>query len=107
MRKARSLISGCTRTWFAALTLTCSACSATVSHSLITSPQAEAAATGVRYLGTSPYLIAYSDGKGGVVAEVKYLPDPAKKMSATPVSKLSDVDANMDFDRGVLTTSVE
>jgi hypothetical protein len=96
-----------TRTWFAALALTSSACSATVTHSHITSPEADAAATGVRYLGTSPYLIAYSDGKGGVVTEVKYLPDPAKKMSAKPDAKLADVDTKMDFDRGVLTTSVE
>lgn len=83
------------------------ACAATVTHSRIVSDAADKTAIGVRYLGTSPYLIAYSNGKGGIVTEIRYLPDPAKKMSAKPSSKMSDVGATMDFDRGVLTTSAE
>jgi len=77
---------------------------ASVVHHKVTN---DAADTGVRYLGTSPYLIAYSDGKGGMVAAIHYLPDPQKKMSATPKSKLADVDLTLTFDRGVLTQSTE
>ena len=82
-------------------------CSATVTHTRLRTSQMDADDKGIRYLGTSPYLIAYSDGKGGIVTQIAYLPDPAKKMSAQPSSKMTDVTATMEFDRGVLTTSTE
>ena len=82
-------------------------CSATVIHTRLSSPTMDETDTGLRYFGTSPYLIAYSDGKGGIVTQISYLPDPAKKMSAKPSSRLTDVTAEMEFDRGVLTTSKE
>ena len=92
----------------ALLLATSMACaSATVTHTNVSNPTADESNRGIRYFGTSPYLIAYSDGKGGIVTQVSYLPDPAKKMSATPVGRLAEVKATMDFDRGVLTTSVE
>jgi hypothetical protein len=80
---------------------------ATVTHERITSHTADERARGIRYYGTSPYLIAYSDGKGGMVTQVTFLPDPAKKMSAAPKAALADVGATMTFDRGVLTQSTE
>ncbi len=79
---------------------------ATVTHHRIQGSQDDEADSGVRYLGTSPYLIAYSDGKGGILTQVAYLPDPNKKMSATPKTTLADVDSTLEFDRGVLTSSV-
>jgi len=79
---------------------------ATVTHHRIASAADDQADTGIRYLNTSPYLIAYSDGKGGIITQVTYLPDPAKKMSAKPNTTLADVDSTLDFDRGVLTSSV-
>jgi hypothetical protein len=92
----------------AALLAASSGCaSAAVIHTSVSDPAIDAADRGIRYVGTSPYLIAHSDGKGGVVTRVAYLPDPAKKMSAKPVGRLADVDVTMDFDRGVLTTSAE
>jgi hypothetical protein len=81
--------------------------SATVTHRPIRTEAEDLAETGLRYLGTSPYLIAYSNGKGGIVTQISYLPDPAKRMSAKPAGELADVEATMDFDRGVLTTSAE
>jgi hypothetical protein len=70
--------------------------------------EADKAAKGIRYYGTSPYLLAYSDGKGGIiVSEVLSLPDPDKKMSAEAVSTLAEVGGTLEFDRGVLTTSSE
>jgi hypothetical protein len=84
----------------------CATACATVTHHRIADAADDQSDTGVRYLGTSPYLIAYSDGKGGIVTQVTYLPDPAKKMSAKPDTTLADVDSTLEFDRGVLTTSV-
>jgi hypothetical protein len=80
---------------------------ATVTHQRILDDQGDDADRGIRYYGTSPYLIAYSDGKGGMVTEVRYLPDPKKKMSASPRTTLADVGATLTFDRGVLTESTE
>jgi hypothetical protein len=92
----------------AALLAAASACaSAAVIHTNVSDPAVDAADRGIRYVGTSPYLIAYSDGRGGIVTRVAYLPDPARKMSARPAGRLADVDVAMDFDRGVLTTSAE
>ena len=86
-------------------TATLSAC-ATVTHRHITDPNADASSTGIRYYGTSPYIIAYSDGKGGVVvSDILHLPDPAKKMSAEATTQLAEVGATMEFDRGVLTSA--
>jgi hypothetical protein len=86
------------------LTLVASSGCATVIHHNVTDDAKDA---GIRYLRTSPYLLAYSDGKGGIISEVHYLPDPQKKMSATPKATLSDVDLTMTFDRGVLTQTTE
>jgi hypothetical protein len=85
--------------------LTLSGGCATVTHQSTTSGNSDD--KGIRYLGTSPYLIAYSNGKGGVVTEVHYLPDPNKLMSASPSAKLADVGSTMNFDRGVLTDSTD
>lgn len=81
-----------------------SSCSATIVHHGVIADDKD---TGIRYMATSPYLIAYSDGKGGMISQIYYLPDPAKKMSATPKTKLADVDMTMTFDRGVLTQTTE
>lgn len=77
---------------------------ATVAHHLVDNDTTDA---GIRYYGTSPYLIAYSDGKGGVVTSVVYLPDPAKKMSASPKATLADVGSTLTFDRGTLTQATD
>jgi len=89
------------------LLVVASASCATVTHHRIVDENADAADTGIRYFNTSPYLLAYSDGKGGIVSQIFYLPDPAKKMSASPKATLADVDMVMTFDRGVLTQSTE
>jgi hypothetical protein len=90
----------------AGLSLLAAAC-ATVTHRQIgTSLEDDSRATGIRYYNTSPYLLAYSDGKGGiVVSKVLYLPDPQKKMSADLSATLADVGATFVLDRGVMTRS--
>lgn len=79
---------------------------ATVAHRHIANDADDLRATGIRYYGTSPYLLVYSNGKGGIVTELKYLPDPAKKMSAEPKATLASVDATLTFDHGMLTSAV-
>lgn len=57
--------------------------------------------TGFRYYNSSPYLLAYSNGKGGVTTQIIYLPDPEKKMTATPHNFLANLQVTMEFDKGV------
>ncbi|MGC4041934.1 MAG: hypothetical protein QM710_14415 [Flavobacterium sp.] len=60
--------------------------------------------SGIRYYNSSPYLLVYSNGKGGLVSQIVYLPDPNKKMSASPTSFLASNQLTMEFSKGVYTT---
>lgn len=62
-------------------------------------------ALGVRYYGNSPYLLVRTDSDGGVVAELEYLPDRAKKMSARPYNYLASNATTLQFTNGVLASS--
>lgn len=53
---------------------------------------------GIRFYQPSPYLLVYSDGKGGLSWEIHHLPDPAKKMSAKPYNYASTLEAKLTFD---------
>ncbi|MER0170149.1 MAG: hypothetical protein DU489_05970 [Nitrosomonas sp.] len=77
-----------------------------VTHKPISSIE-DSADEGIRYFGSSYYLFLYSNGKGGLITEIKSLPDPNKKMSAKPYSFLSSLDLTMNFVNGVLTSSEE
>lgn len=79
---------------------------ATMIHAPVTK-DTENSDPGIRYYGVSPYLIAYSNGKGGVVTEIHYIPDPNKKMSVRPDVTLADVKATLEFENGALTQSTE
>jgi hypothetical protein len=68
---------------------------------------ADVKSKGIRYYRSSPYLIVYPNGKGGIVADIKYLPDPYKKMSAIPKSFMATINTTLEFSKGVLTTSKE
>jgi hypothetical protein len=62
-------------------------------------------AVGIRYYEASPYLLVYSDGKGGIVWKIYYLPDQTRKMTADPYNYIAKVTANMTFSHGVLSDS--
>ena len=62
---------------------------------------------GIRYYLTAPYLLVYSDAKGGLVSRLLYLPDQTQVMSATPRSSLASIQATLEFDDGVMTRAVE
>lgn len=65
-------------------------------------PGQESAAHGFRYYQNSPYLIVYTDNKGGLTSRIEYLPDPNRLMSYEPYSQLSTNSTTLEFKNGVL-----
>lgn len=57
---------------------------------------------GIRYYRRSPYLLVYSDGKGGVVWNVLFLPDPTKKMAVDLEVLTSAFNTTLNFEDGTL-----
>jgi hypothetical protein len=68
-----------------------------------TSKELDEAAHGFRYYQPAPYLFVYSDGKGGLVSQIKYLPDTTQKMSVQPYAYLASNESTLQFDAGMLT----
>jgi|KBSSwiStaDraftv2_1062776.scaffolds.fasta_scaffold401712_2 hypothetical protein len=64
---------------------------------------ADRAARGFRYYQSAPFLFVVSDGKGGVNASIRFLPDTTQKMSIRPYAFASSNEATLTFDGGVLT----
>lgn len=62
---------------------------------------------GIRYYRSAPYLLVHSDGKGGLITRLLYLPDQTQVMSATPRSNLASIKTALVFQDGVLTSAVE
>jgi len=60
---------------------------------------------GFRFYQSSPYLLVYTNGKGGIVTQILYISDPAKLMSAKPKNFLSKTSMTLEFENGVLNTS--
>lgn len=68
-----------------------------------TSTELDKAAQGFRYYQPAPYLFVYSDGKGGLISQIKYLPDTTQKMSVQPYAYLASNESTLQFDGGMLT----
>lgn len=66
-------------------------------------PARDAAARGFRYYQSAPFLFVVSDGKGGLNASIKFLPDTTQKMSIRPYAFASSNDATLEFAGGVLS----
>src|SRR6476661_31910 len=62
----------------------------------------EKEARGFRYYETTPFLLLYTDGKGGLVSEVHYLPDYTKKRSIEPYAYAASNKATLKFENGRL-----
>lgn len=75
-------------------------CSATVTHQMESK-----AATGIRYYESAPYLIVYSDGKGGLKWQIRYLPDQSRVMTATPTIVGGRTEMTLYFQNGVLASA--
>jgi hypothetical protein len=67
---------------------------------------ADKAAKGFRYYQPSPYLLVFTDNKGGLTSQILYLPDPSKKMSARPFAVVADNETSLTFESGVLKQAV-
>lgn len=60
---------------------------------------------GIRYYERAPFLLVYSDGKGGVVTHVQYLPDRTRLRSVHPFNFLASNKNTLTFKNGMLSTS--
>jgi hypothetical protein len=65
----------------------------------------DAEARGIRFYRQAPFLLVRSDGQGGLVTEVKWLPDTTQMMSARPFAILAKYETTLEFDGGALTKS--
>jgi hypothetical protein len=70
-------------------------------------PEEDASADGIRYYGSSLYLLIHGDGKGGITTKLLELPDPTKLMVAKPYSTMSSLESSMTFKNGILTQAKE
>lgn len=75
-------------------------CAANVTHQ-----RDSADATGIRYYENSPYLIVYSDGKGGLRWQIRYLPDQSRLMTVTPIIAGGRTEMTLYFQNGVLASA--
>jgi hypothetical protein len=60
---------------------------------------------GIRYYQSAPYLLIYSDGKGGLSWQIQYLPDLSRKMTAQPQAFWASINTTLTFQNGYLTNS--
>lgn len=81
-----------------------SGCAGLEMHNLA-KPEDEAAARGFRYYESSPFLLVYTDGKGGLATELMYLPDTTKKRSIRPYAYGASNDALLTFSNGVMKSA--
>lgn len=61
--------------------------------------------TGIRYYNSAPFILAYTDGKGGIDAKIVYLPDTTRVMSLEPTAFFAQNKTEMTFVKSILTTS--
>ena len=71
---------------------------ATIEHNKVSDDNTD---EGIRYYNASPYLLVYSNGKGGIVTQILYIADPFKKMSAKPKTFLANAQTTMEFENGI------
>ena len=85
--------------WCAGLLLIVSGCAG------LNVKPAEQSDDGFRYYGTAPFLLVYTDNKGGLESEVHYLPDLTKEMSIKPYNYLASNKSTLKFEKGRLTSA--
>lgn len=64
--------------------------------------EADYRANGIRYYGSSLYILVNSDGRGNIQWRILELPDQTKKMVAQPYNFLATIKTDMGFSNGVL-----
>lgn len=84
-----------------------SGCVAWIDHSPVPDKAADDQASGIRYYRASPYLLVYTNSKGGLKWQILYLPDQSEKMQAEPVVFGGRSELTMYFQNGVLSSTTE
>ena len=79
------------------------ACTATVTHQ----PDPLDSSTGIRYYRPAPYLLVYSNSKGGLKWQVLYLPDRTKLMTLMPSVVGGRAEVTLYFKNGMLVGESE
>lgn len=69
----------------------------------IDSDEDDARARGFRYYESAPFLLVYTDSKGGITSEVLFLPDTTKKRSIQPYAYAASNKSFLKFTEGRLT----
>jgi hypothetical protein len=60
---------------------------------------------GIRYYEPAPFILVHTDGKGGLVSRLLYLPDTTQKMSIEPYAYLAKNKTTLTFTNGMLVFS--
>lgn len=63
----------------------------------------DAEVNGLRYYEGAYFVIVYSDGKGGLASDVKWLPDLTRKRAIDPYTWFAKNEATLTFQNGMLT----
>lgn len=66
---------------------------------------ADKEARGFRYYDTSPFLLVYTDGKGGLTSTLLYLPDTTKLRTVHPFAYGAKNESTLTFENGRLAVS--
>jgi hypothetical protein len=69
----------------------------------VTGKYSDEDANGIRYYESAPFLLVYSDGKGGLNSQLLFLPDLTQKRVIDPYSVLASNNSTLTFVNGVLT----
>src|SRR5579862_1301277 len=92
---------GMPRIWAVLGAILLAGCSATVTHQ-----SEQLASTGIRYYNNAPYLLIYSDGRGGLSWQVIYLPDQSEVMTATTEIQGGATQMTLYFQNGALSGTI-
>gem|GEM_PF-3076201 len=65
--------------------------------------QTDAAARGFRFYESAPFILVFTDNKGGLVSELHYLPDLTRKQHVKPYNYFASNHTTLTFSNGMLT----
>jgi hypothetical protein len=63
----------------------------------------DAKVSGIRYYEPAPFILVHTDGKGGLVSRLIYLPDTTQKLAIDPYAYLAKNNTTLTFTNGMLS----
>lgn len=93
-----------------ALTFAIAACSgvagcAGTEYHTVQATASDDSTDGIRYYDPAPFVLVYTDGKGGLNSSLIYLPDTTQKRVIKPYAVVAKNEASFSFDKGILTSA--